>query len=124
MPARERSLDPLLASLEPVHCRQQLGLADLAEFELVGQRRLPEPARRRQLRAGPDQPLDHHRDDEVALAAALAADHPLQVERSQRPQHRGGVAVGQRAFDRKTLVQIDHRLAGEDSANRIDRLSG
>ena len=40
----ERLLDPLLALQQPVHRRQQLGLGDLAELELVGQRRLCVPA--------------------------------------------------------------------------------
>lgn len=91
----ERPLDRRLAPEQPVHRGEQLDLLDLAEPELVGQRRFGEAARRRQLGPRPDQPLDDHRDDEVARATALATDQPLKVQLAQHAEHRGDMAVRQ-----------------------------
>jgi hypothetical protein len=120
--ARERALDPLLALQQPVHRLKQLGLLDVAQVELLGQRRLPEAARGRQLGARADQPLHDHRDDQVALATALARDQPLEIERAQHAQHRRHVTVPQRPADLKARVQVDQPPAGELRADALDDL--
>jgi len=118
----ERPLDPLLALEQPVHRREQLGLFDLAQRELAGERRLPKAARRRELGARADQALADHRHDQVALAAALARDQPLKVELAQDAQDRGDVAVGQRALDRQRLVEVDQLAPREHRPDRVDHI--
>ena len=120
MPARERFFDPLLAGEQPVHRAEQLGLVDLAEVELVGERAMREAPGQRQLGARRDQQLADHRDDQVALAAALPADQSLQIEPAQRAQHRGDVPVRQRAFDLEVLIEVDQHPSGEHRPDRLD----
>jgi hypothetical protein len=66
--AGERGLDPLLLTEQPVHRRQQLRLARPLDGELLPERRKSELPRRRQLRAGAEQPLADQGQTEVALA--------------------------------------------------------
>ena len=120
VPAGERFFDPLLAGEQPVHRAEQLGLVDLAEVELVGERALREAPGQRQLGARRDQQLADHRDDHVALAAALPADQSLQIEPAQRAQHRGDVPVRQRAFDLEVLIEVDQHPSGEHRPDRLD----
>ena len=63
-----------------------------------------------------------HRDDQVTLPAAIAAEQPLQIQVAQHPQHRGDVAVRQRPGDLEVLVEIDQPPAGEHRADRVDDL--
>ncbi len=123
MPARERVLDPLLALCQPVHHRQQLGLFDLAERQLVGQRGLRKAAGHRQLRGGRDHQLTDHRHRQIPLAAPLPRDQPLQVQVSEHPQYPGHVPVRQRALDLQLLVEIDQHPACEHLADRVDHLN-
>ena len=65
--ARQSALDALLAGQQPVHGREQLGLADLTQGKLLGERALRKAPRARELGARSEQQLADHRHHQVAL---------------------------------------------------------
>jgi len=122
VPARERLLDPLLAVRQPVHRREQLGLGDLAERELVAERGLREATGHRQLRARGDHQLADHRHRQVPLTTALPREQPLEIQPPQHPEHRRDVPMRQRGLDLERLLEVDQHPASKHLADRVDDL--
>lgn len=83
-----------------------------------------------ELGAGIEDAGDDHGDDQIALAALLGGDDPLQPQPPQRAQHGGDVAVGQASEHLNLLEVFDllHRLgpgvALEGPAHGLDGVLG
>ena len=119
MPPRQAVLDPRLALQEPIQRLVGLAVLDPAEAQdraqARGRRLLVHRAHKAQLGARRDQPVDHHRHHEIAIAPRLgilrrAQDQPVQGDLADHPQRRRDMAMRQRALDLQ-LIQRPGRSA-------------
>ena len=110
---RKPLLDARLALQQPVHGRIELVFVRVFHLQQLRQGRAVPHPRRRQLRTGRDQPLDDHRQHQVALTGALGANQLVQTDPSDRLQHRFDVTVGPRTLNRERILRGDQRLVLE-----------
>src|SRR5664280_488720 len=97
--------------------------ADLGLTEVSGQGGVGPPAGGGQLRAGPA----NSRDDQRHRHVALPADRTQQIRQAESlglGEHRGDVAVRQRARYIQVLPGDQQRLAGQARPDRLDRCRG
>ena len=104
----QRRLDRRLADRQPVESAVELLLVDGTEAELGpeagagGLRR--ERARRRELRAGIEDPADGEREDEIPAPVALRSDEPIEADLARRAERRGDMTVRQGTDDADRLL--------------------
>ena len=126
--AGERGLDCGLARTKPVERAIELALLDDAELEQPAQAGTSgiggKVARGGELGGGRDQTAGNQRDRQrhQALVNRLA-EQPVEANRPDRAQHRGGVAVRQRAADADPL-RGDGDTALQQRAKALDQRGG
>ena len=124
----QRRLDRRLADRQPVESAVELLLVDGTEAELGpeagagGLRR--ERARRRELRAGIEDPADGEREDEIPAAVALRSNEPIEADLARRAERRGDMTVRQGTDDAdRLLVSRDDRAALQQRLEAGDPLA-
>ncbi len=127
MAARQRPLDALLLSDQPVECAIKLLLVHPLEPEHAAERtdrRLRvERARRGKLRGRIDQARHDHRDAQRDLAPGLPAalrQQAVETELAQGAQPRRHMPVRQAAQQPQALIARRESLAAQNPAQRVD----
>ena len=123
----ERRLDPRLGRAEQIERFVKLILVDGAEIEQFAQRmrrrRLAELARSGQLGGRLDHPRHDQGQSQPGQPPRLVRGKLMQPELARHAEHRGHVAVRQRALDPQLLGWRDQLLALQNPAQRIDPVS-
>ena len=114
-----------LAAAQKVEGGVELVLVDLAEAEhgaeRVGGGRLAELARGRELGGRLDDPRHDHGEDQLGPPLRPLRQHLVEPEPAHRPEHRGDMAVRQRAGDLEALgAERRQGLAGQHPAQAVD----
>jgi hypothetical protein len=128
MPLGQAVLDTRLPGKEPIQRLIGFAVPDMAKTQLIAQARrrrlLIHRTHKAQLRAWRDQPVDHHRYNEIAIATGFgilrrAEDQTVERNLADHPQHRRDMTVRQRTLDRQLL-----RLTAEQCSALEQRLQG
>ena len=128
MAPRQRLLDAPLLSHQPVESFVELLLVDRPELDHLaqraGRRLVIEPARRRQLRGGINEPRHDHGDAQCHLAARLPAalrQDAIEPELAQHAQCCRRMAVRQAAHQpQRLLIRRHHSLVAQHPAQCFD----
>ncbi len=125
MALSEDLLDARLAAAQKVEGGVEFVLVDLAEAEhgaeRVGGGRLAELARGRELGGRLDDPRHDHGEDQLGPPLRPLRQHLVEPEPAHRPEHRGDMAVRQRAGDLEALGFERHKsLPSEHPSKALD----
>ncbi len=128
MAAGERGLDRALAGAEPVERAIEFDLVDGAEFEQPAEARAGgvggKVARGGELGGGRDHAAGDQRDRQGCQAlVGRPAEQPVETNRPDRAEHRGGVTVRQRAAD-ADAIRGDGDTTLQERAKALDQRGG
>ena len=92
---RQLLFDPRLALDQPIHCRIEIIFVRIDHAELLRQRcRVPQSCRA-QLRAGMNELLGNHGDNQIAFATSFRRDESIEFQLVDGAEHCLDMAVGQ-----------------------------
>src|SRR5450759_2297436 len=117
---REFLLDVRLPRQQPVERVIELVDVGAGDAHTLAERRGTPQPRRREFRTRMDQPLDDHRQHQVARARALRRDQRVETEAPDHAQDRLDMAMRQRGLDREEFVRADERFVAQHATEGLD----